>query len=132
MNANDGAMECEYTTNEGFEDFMLEPGYSGTEPYDCPRSYDNSELYSNSRPHDGSGPSDGSGQDYYPETHDFESQEKTEPLFVIDKTKNFRLNHSIQYEVIKIYFGTGLYLTWVTFQLNTMYSIFIRYCRVNR
>ncbi|XP_022168152.1 zinc finger CCHC domain-containing protein 8 homolog [Myzus persicae] len=98
MNENDGTMEFEYTTNEGFGDVMLEPGFSGTAPYDCPRSYDNSELYSNSRPHDGSGPSDGSGQDYYSETNDLESKEKTEPLFVIDKTKNFRLNRTIQYE----------------------------------
>jgi len=94
MNANDGAMECEYTANEGFDDFKLEPGYSGTEPYDYPRPYDNSELYSGSRAQDGS------GQDYYPETNVLESKEKTEPLFVIDKTKNFRLNRSIQYEVI--------------------------------
>lgn len=127
MNENDGTMEFEYTTNEGFGDVMLEPGFSGTAPYDCPRSYDNSELYSNSRPHDGSGPSDGSGQDYYSETNDLESKEKTEPLFVIDKTKNFRLNRTIQYEVIQIYFSTGLYLTWVIFQLHIMYIIFIRY-----
>jgi len=104
MNTNDETMECEYTTNEGFEDSKLEPGYSSTEQYDFPRPYDHSELYSDYRP------KDRSGQDYYPETNDLEPKEKSEPLFVIDKTKNFRLNRSIQYEVIKIYFNTGLYL----------------------
>lgn len=92
MNANDGTMECEYTTNEGFKDFKLEPGYSGSEQYDFPRPYDHSELYSDYKP------KDGSGQDYYPKTNDLEPKEITEPLFVIDRTKNFRLNRSIQYE----------------------------------
>lgn len=94
MNANYGTMECEYTTNEDFEDFKLKPGCSR----DWPRPYDHSELYSSSR-----------SQDYYPETNDLEPKAKTEPLFVIDKTKNFKLNRTIQYEVIKIYFNTGLY-----------------------
>jgi len=114
MNANDGAMECEYTTNEGFEDLELEPEYSVTEPHDCPRPFDNSELYSNSKYYDNSALSDGSGQDYYAETNDLETKEKDEPLFVIDKTKNFRLNRTIQYEVIiincihKFIFNKGL------------------------
>jgi len=94
MNANDGAIECEYTANEGFEDYKLEPGCSGTDSYNYSRPYDNSEPYSNSRLQGGS------GQDYYPETNVLESEEKTEPLFVIDRTKNFRLNRSIQFEVI--------------------------------
>jgi len=104
MNANDGAMECEYTTNEGFEDIELEPGYSGTEKHDCSRPFNNPELYSNSKYYDSSALSDGSGQDYYAETNDLGSKEKDEPLFVIDKTKNFRLNRTIEYEVIKIDF----------------------------
>jgi len=91
MNANDGNMECEYTTNEGFEDFK--PGYSGAEQYDYPRPYDHSELYSSSRR------KHGSRRDYYPETKNVEPKAKTEPLFVIDKTKNFRLNPPIQFEV---------------------------------
>ncbi|XP_015364683.1 PREDICTED: zinc finger CCHC domain-containing protein 8 homolog [Diuraphis noxia] len=98
MNVNDGTMECEYTTNEGFGDVELEPGYSGTEPHDCPRLFDNSELYSHSKHNDSVAPSDGPGQDCYTETSDLESKEKDEPLFVIDKTKNFRLNRTIQYE----------------------------------
>lgn len=104
MNANDEAMECEYTTNEGFEDLKIEPGYSSTEQHDCSRPFDNPERYSNSKHYDSSALSDGSGQDYYAETNDLGSKEKNEPLFVIDKTKNFRLNRTIQYEVIKIDF----------------------------
>lgn len=96
MSVNKEAMECEPTTNDDYDEFNnVEPGYSGIEePYDCSRPNDNFE------PHDASGPSDDLKQDCYPETNDLESKEKSEPLFVIDKTKNFRLNRPIQYEVI--------------------------------
>ncbi|XP_026816970.1 zinc finger CCHC domain-containing protein 8 homolog [Rhopalosiphum maidis] len=88
------AMECEPTTNDDYDEFNnVEPGYSGIEPFDCSRTYDHFE------PQDASGPSDDLKQDYYPETNDLESKEKNEPLFVIDRTKNFRLNRPIQYEI---------------------------------
>ncbi|KAE9522262.1 hypothetical protein AGLY_017335 [Aphis glycines] len=98
MSENNEAMEYETTKNDNIDELSLQPGYSGTEPYDYPRSYDNSELYDNSGPYDGSGPSDDLEQDNYPETNELESKEESEPLFVIDRTKNFRLNRPIEYE----------------------------------
>lgn len=100
MSENNEAMECETTRNDNIDEFSLEPGYSSTEPYDYPRSSDNSKLYDNSGPYDGSGPSDDLEQDYYPETNELESKEESEPLFVIDRTKNFKLNRPIEFEVI--------------------------------
>lgn len=100
MSENNEAMECETSRNDDIDEFSLEPGCSGTEPYDYPRSYDNSELYDHSRLYDGSGPSDDLEQDNYPETNELESKEESEPLFVIDRTKNFKLNRPIQFEVI--------------------------------
>lgn len=97
MSENNEAMECETTKNDNIDEFSLEPGYSGTEPNDYPRSNDNSKLYDNS------GPSDDLEQDYYPETNELESKEESEPLFVIDRTRNFKLNRPIEYEVIIIF-----------------------------
>lgn len=80
-------MECEYTADNAIEEYKLKPGYSGSVPYD------------DFQPYGGPGPSGGPKQNYNQETNDLVPKEENEPLFVIDRTKNFRLSHPIQYNV---------------------------------